>query len=272
MEKISLWRERIDKRLKELFLPTYPEDLASAMAYYLFQPGKRIRPIITVAVAEVLGGDEEDAITAGCAVEMIHNYSLIHDDLPAMDNDDLRRGMPTCHKKFGEAIAILAGDALLTYAFEVLSRPKVFKTLSPQEIIRVIHIVSVKSGIEGMVGGQALDIKRSADLYRINLKKTAALFEASFMLGGVVSKREDLIGGLEELGRNFGLLFQITDDILDRDGYFELLGEEEAKDKAGEMYRKVIDGLERVFGSKPASIKFLADKVYNRVREEASSP
>ena len=265
MERISLWKERIEKRLRELFDPAGPNLLKEAMSYYLFQPGKRIRPLFTVAVSSALGGDEEDAITAGCAIEMIHNYSLIHDDLPAMDNDQIRRGLPTCHVKYGEAVAILAGDALLNYAFEVLSDRKNFRTLSGEEIVELIGVIAKKAGSAGMVGGQVLDITGEKDLGRVNLLKTAALFEACFMSAGVVSKREDLLHDLEKAGRKVGLLFQITDDVLDRDGYFELLGEEGAKEKAEALYRETLSTLEELFREGGSEIRYLVERIYRRI-------
>lgn len=265
MDKISLWKERIEKRLRELFNPPGPEILRSAMSYYLFQQGKRIRPLFTVAVASALGGNEEDAITAGCAIEIIHNYSLIHDDLPAMDDDQFRRGLPTCHVKYGEAIAILAGDALLNYAFEVLSDARNFKTLSGSEVLKLISVIAGKSGAGGMVGGQVLDITCEKDLERVNLLKTAALFEACFMSAGVVSKKSDLLPNLEQAGRMVGLLFQITDDILDRDGLYELLGEREAMNRAKRIYEDTLTILRDLFGEEPPELKKLLDKVYLRI-------
>ena len=265
MDKISLWKEKIERRLKELFDPSGPEILREAMAYYLFQPGKRIRPLFTVAVADALGGSEEDAITVGCAIEMIHNYSLIHDDLPAMDDDQFRRGLPTCHVKYGEAMAILAGDALLNYAFEILSDTNNFKTLSESEVVKLISVIAGKSGAGGMVGGQALDITGERDLERVNLLKTAALFEASFVSAGIVSKRGDLLVDLEKAGRNVGLLFQITDDILDRDGLYELLGESEARNKASIIYEETLRILRELFGKEPPELKQLLNKVYLRI-------
>ncbi len=268
MDKLSLWKDKVEQKLRDLFKAKYPGYLAEATGYYLFQPGKRIRPLITVAVTDALGGNEEDAITAGCVIEMVHNYSLIHDDLPAMDNDDYRRGLPTCHKKFGEAIAILAGDALLTYAFEVLSRDGVFKSLPADRVLSLIHLIAVKSGIEGMVGGQALDIKGEANHEEICFKKTSALFEACFISGGIVAGREDLSPALEKLGRSFGLLFQITDDILDRDGFYKLLGEETAIRKAKEVYGECLELLRETFRSEPPAVKLLLNKVFLRVGTE----
>ncbi|RLJ71299.1 farnesyl-diphosphate synthase [Hydrogenivirga caldilitoris] len=264
MDRLSLWKEKIEGRLRELFSPLATGELYDAMTYYVFQPGKRIRPLITVAVAHSLGGDENDAITAGCAIEIIHNYSLVHDDLPAMDNDAFRRGLPSCHVKFGEGIAILAGDALLTYAFEVLTREGAFKTLSPKDILNIVNIIAVKSGVSGMVGGQALDIGGEEDLEKVNIKKTAALFEACFMCGGIVSHREDRLPVLEEVGREFGLLFQLADDILDRDGFFLLLGEEEARRRAKTMYNSLLEKL-REISLDGSEIESLVRLVYSRV-------
>jgi len=269
MEKLQLWKEKIEGRLRELLGRVQePEPLASAMKYYVFQKGKRIRPLFLTAVAETLGGDVEDAVTVGCAVEMIHNYSLIHDDLPAMDNDDFRRGQPSCHRKFGEAVAVLAGDALLTYAFEVLSDPSLYRSISPENLLRVARIIAVKSGIEGMVGGQALDITEEEDLEKVNLRKTAALFEACFLCGGVVAGKEELLSSLEKTGRRVGLLFQITDDILDRDGYWKRLGAKSALRKAGNIYAELAEDVGDLFG-KTSEIMYLVDLIWNRVREDA---
>ena len=263
MSKVAEWKEKVEERLKEVFEVEDIPELRDAMAYYLFQGGKRIRPLFVVAVASALGGDERDAITAGCAIEMIHNYSLIHDDLPAMDDDDLRRGLPTCHVKFGEAIAILAGDALLNLAFEVLSKKDNFHTLSSDQIVDLIRIISVKAGTKGMVGGQALDIGEEEDLHKINLKKTAALFEACFMCGGVVAKRLDLMPNLENLGRKVGLLFQLVDDMIDKDGYLSLLGEEKCKEMATELYEDIRSSMDTL-GESP-ELGELLDLIVKRV-------
>ena len=266
MEKLRLWKGRIEERLGELLgRVREPEPLASAMKYYVFQKGKRIRPLFLTAVADKLGGDVEDAVTVGCAVEMIHNYSLIHDDLPAMDNDDFRRGQPSCHRKFGEAIAVLAGDALLTYAFEVLSDLSLYRSLTPENLLRVGRILAVKSGVSGMVGGQSLDITGEEDLEKVNLRKTAALFEACFLCGGLIAGKERLLDDLEETGRRVGLLFQITDDILDRDGYWKRLGAEAALRKAGDMYAELVAQVSNLFGEAP-EILHLVNLIWERVR------
>ena len=186
-----------------------PRGLTSAMNYSLFSGGKRVRPVVAAAVCEAHGGRRRDAMPAAAAVELIHTYSLMHDDLPSMDNDDFRRGKPTSHKKFGEATAILAGDALLTAAFELLDDAAQARDLAEL------------AGARGMVGGQAMDLDGAAirtprDLEAVYLKKTAALFEASARLGARAagaSKARIEAAGL--FGRNIGLAFQVTDDILD---------------------------------------------------------
>ena len=264
MEKVRLWRKKIEERLREVFRAEGPEVLVEAMSYYLFQEGKRIRPLLTVAVADSLGGDLEDAVTVGCVIEMIHNYSLIHDDLPAMDNDDFRRGLPTCHRKFGEAVAILAGDALLTYAFEVLLDPSNFRTLSADRLVEMARTIAVKAGSSGLVGGQVMDIKGEGDPFEVNLRKTAALFEACFLCGGILARREDLLGDLEEAGRLTGLLFQVTDDILDRDGVYRALGERRSREEAERLHSKARDVISRLLGEE-SEVLNIVDRIYSRV-------
>lgn len=222
---LNLWRENIERKLRELLKPFEPKILYDAMSYYLFQEGKRIRPLLLCAVCHALGGDVEDAVTVGCAVEMIHNYSLIHDDLPILDDDKFRRGKPTCHVVFGEDIALLAGDALLTYAFEVLSNPENFRTLSEGELLFLVRELAVKSGYKGMVGGQVLDVKKFSDNKEISLKKTAQLFSFCFLAGGVIAKKWELLSSLENAGLGFGLFFQMVDDYKDKDGFYCVYGE-----------------------------------------------
>ncbi len=264
MERVKVWKEKIEKRLVELLNPKGPEKLIEAMKYYPFQKGKRIRPLFTVAVSDALGGNEDDAITAGIAIEIIHNYSLVHDDLPAMDNDELRRGLPTCHIKFGEALALLAGDALLTYAFEILSTPENFRTLDDKRVLTLSKILAQKAGSDGMVGGQVLDIERHEDLYEVSLKKTGALFEASFMFGGVVAGREELLKDLEHLGRNVGLLFQMVDDYLDRDGFYELMGEQKLREEIEKLFNDTGRMIkERIKNSE--TIEYLLRLIYGRI-------
>lgn len=210
-----------------------PDRLKAAMRYSLLLPGKRFRPILVLLAAEACGADPEDAIVPACAVEMIHCYSLIHDDLPAMDNDDLRRGQPTCHRQFDEATAILAGDALLTLAFELLA-----KRVEPADRAnRCCRILAEAAGPCALVGGQADDIQApnlppSLDLLeRIHRRKTGALIECAVALGAIMGDAgSEVLSGLAEYGRAVGLAFQITDDLLDLLGDEKLVGKRLQKD------------------------------------------
>jgi geranylgeranyl diphosphate synthase type II len=220
-----------------------PPALAEAVRYSLLAPGKRLRPLLVILAAEACGGSDRDALPAACAVEMIHTYSLIHDDLPAMDDDDLRRGLPTCHKQFGEALAILAGDALLTLAFQVLA-----EGYPPTTAAACCRALARGAGAAGMVGGQAEDLaweKRRpgegtlTDLENVHARKTGALFLACLRLGAWAAQGElpggpdpALLGGLDGYGRCFGLAFQITDDLLDVEGSADKLGKRSQKDAA----------------------------------------
>jgi len=224
--KIPYWKKRLEERLRNFSDSFEPKILQEAISYYPLQGGKRIRPLLVCAVADAYGGDLDDAITVGCAIELIHNYSLMHDDLPSMDNDYYRRGKPACHVVYGEDIALLAGDALLTLAFEILSDRKNFKTLGSERLLRIINLISLKAGAKGMVGGQAMDIKKVGSLEEISIKKTAQLFSACFATGGIVAYKEELVPQLEEVGISFGLLFQMCDDYKDKDGFYLELGQE----------------------------------------------
>jgi len=216
-----------------------PPSLLEAMSYSLLAPGKRLRPILVLLAAEAAGGEVEHALPAACAVEMIHTYSLIHDDLPAMDDDDFRRGLPTCHKKFGEALAILAGDALLTLAFGVLA-----ECYSPAIAAPCVRELARGSGAAGMVGGQVDDLRAErenagtlAELEQIHAHKTGALFRACLRIGYWTARGEmdsDLrvLEGLDGYGRHFGQAFQITDDLLDVESSLEQTGKRVGKDAA----------------------------------------
>jgi geranylgeranyl diphosphate synthase type II len=219
-----------------------PVSLAEAMCYSLLAPGKRLRPLLVLLAAEACGGSDTVALPAACAVEMVHTYSLIHDDLPAMDDDDLRRGLPTCHKKFSEATAILAGDALLTLAFEVLADgyPPATAAACCRELAR-------GAGAAGMVGGQADDLAMETrdgagtldELEFLHARKTGALFRASLRLGVLSAQGERPAGAdaatmeaFDAYGRAFGLAFQITDDLLDVESSAEQTGKRVGKDAA----------------------------------------
>lgn len=226
-------RQLIEEALAQYMLK--PEgvlaDHLAAMRYSLFVGGKRVRPILCVAAAEAMGAERKKALPVACALEYIHTYSLIHDDLPAMDNDDLRRGKPTNHKIFGEAAAILAGDGLLTLAFELLSDPGHEVGLSAKERLRIIHIIARASGPLGMVGGQALDLaaegkETSLDkLKEIHSRKTGALITASVQSGAIIGRADERkFAALSEYGMLLGITFQIVDDILNITSTPEQLG------------------------------------------------
>lgn len=212
-----------------------PQALKDSMLYSLKAGGKRIRPLFVVAVSEMFHNKQKEVYTVGAAVEMIHTYSLIHDDLPSMDNDELRRGKPTNHVVFGEAMATLAGDALNTLAFGVLAR---MENVSPEKKVELINLLSIASGAEGMVGGQVLDLDGEnrelnlSELEQIHRNKTGAILRFSIESGAILSDatkeaREALI----EYAHHIGLAFQIQDDILDVEGTSEQLGKTAGKDE-----------------------------------------
>jgi geranylgeranyl diphosphate synthase type II len=237
-DKRALVEAHLDAALRPS--PGCPPGLLEAMRYSLLAPGKRLRPLLVILAAEAGGGRDAGALPAASAVEMIHTYSLIHDDLPAMDDDDLRRGLPTCHVKFGEAQAILAGDALLTMAFQVLAEgyPPATAAACCRELAR-------GAGASGMIGGQVDDLaweKRGgglADLEALHARKTGALFRACLRLGALAAQGERpggpdarLVEALDAYGRCFGLAFQITDDLLDVEGSADQTGKGVQKDAA----------------------------------------
>jgi len=210
--------------------------VTDAVTHSLFAGGKRVRPLLALSSAHLLDIPVEAIIPFSCAIEMAHTYSLIHDDLPAMDDDDLRRGKPTCHIAFGEDIAILAGDLLQTMTFELLSKENTH--FSAQNHLKCIHYVAQALGNRGMIGGQVLDIKHAATSFTlekledIHHRKTGALIELSLVGPALLtSQSEDVIQSLKNYGRHLGLLFQITDDILDETGNIEELGKSIGKDR-----------------------------------------
>ena len=227
----------------DLFLPReteLPHSVHKAMRYSIFAGGKRVRPILMLAACEAVGGDVKRAVPAACAMEMIHTYSLIHDDLPAMDDDDFRRGNPTNHKVFGEAIAILAGDALLTEAFKLASDPRYAGDCDPSGLLAVIHEIATCAGSYGMVGGQVIDMESEgradidlATVQYIHTHKTGALIKASVvagaLLGGAAGQQ---LAAVTRYGEAAGLAFQIADDILDIEGTTEEIGKDAGSDQA----------------------------------------
>lgn len=223
----------------EVFLPQescFPPRIHEAMRYSLFAGGKRLRGALTLATAGVLGVDEERVLPAAAAIEMIHTYSLIHDDLPAMDNDDYRRGRPTCHRVYGEAVAILAGDALLTLAFEIFSK-LTEEGFDHSAVVQVIQEVAVGAGSLGLIGGQVVDLESegkeisAAILEYIHCHKTGALFKVAVRSGAILAGAgEQELKALTDYAEAFGLAFQITDDILDITGNEEILGKKTGRD------------------------------------------
>lgn len=225
-EQIALIDAHLDKYLA-------PKDnpqgiIYEAMRYSVFAGGKRLRPVLMLMTCEMCGGDINEVMPFACALEMIHTYSLIHDDLPAMDNDDLRRGMPTSHKKFGEATAILAGDALLTKAFEVVSQ---YSGSETARAMRAINILAVSAGTEGMIGGQIVDMESENktitldELRYLHLNKTGAIIRSACAIGALMSGADETeIQAVDEFAKNLGIAFQIQDDILDVEGTEEELG------------------------------------------------
>ncbi len=286
-------KKTIDGAL-ERYLPgedNYPSLIFKAMRYSIFAGGKRIRPILCLAAVEALGAGElrPSILPVACALEMIHTYSLIHDDLPAMDDDDYRRGVPTSHKVFGEDIAILAGDALLTEAFSLMSKGGGMEDIPPERILRVIHEIASAAGCFGMIGGQVADV-RSEDtslneetLNYIHNSKTGALILASVRSGALLAGagRENL-DALSTYGRSIGLAFQIVDDILNVEGdrmitgkstgsdashgkitFPAVFGLEESRKKAGELIDKALIAVSG-FGDHAFALRMAAQHIMER--------
>ncbi|MDD5475422.1 MAG: polyprenyl synthetase family protein [Syntrophales bacterium] len=246
-EKAQL-KEYLDSRKKvvddalDRYLPStdsYPKVIFEAARYSLFAGGKRIRPVLCMAAAETCGGRVEDVLPCACALEMIHTYSLIHDDLPAMDDDVLRRGKPTSHVVFGEGIAVLAGDALLTDAFRILASEGDASNVNPRDLLSVIQEIGIAAGFFGMIGGQTVDLNSEGKdvdyetLRYIHMHKTGALIKASMRSGAILSgAAQKKLSALTAYGESIGLLFQIVDDILNVEGDASIMGKETGSDTA----------------------------------------
>jgi geranylgeranyl diphosphate synthase, type II len=287
-EFFELDRAVVDAALNKYLPParTLPSSIHEAMRYSVFAGGKRLRPVLCLEAARLFSDPPAAAVTAGCAIEFIHTYSLIHDDLPALDNDDLRRGKPTCHKQFGEAIAILAGDGLLTLAFETLAQTPVEAARG----VRLISEVSRAAGtVRGMVGGQVADLeaeKTRADLATleyIHRSKTAALIRAACVAGAIAGGASDSdVERLRNFGENIGWAFQVVDDILDveessaalgktagkdqaqqKATYPALIGLTQSREVASELAAKAISELEP-FGARAGNLRELADFLVER--------
>ncbi|CAK7344063.1 unnamed protein product [Dovyalis caffra] len=230
---------QVNKALDKAVPLQHPHKIHEAMRYSLLAGGKRVRPVLCIASCELVGGDEELAMPAACAVEMIHTMSLIHDDLPCMDNDDLRRGKPTSHKIFGEDTAVLAGDALLSLAFEHVARNT--RNVSPDRVVQAISELGSTVGAKGLVAGQIVDIESEgrevslSKLQYIHVHKTAKLLEAAVVCGAIMGGADDTsVERLRTYARSIGLLFQVVDDILDVTKSSEELGKTAGKDLASD--------------------------------------
>ncbi|MCD6486625.1 MAG: polyprenyl synthetase family protein [Syntrophobacterales bacterium] len=237
-EYLETKKNLVDRALEEYFPERdgFSSEISESMRYSLFAGGKRIRPVLCVASAEAVGGREDAVLPIACAIEMIHTYSLIHDDLPLMDDDDYRRGKPSNHKVFGEGVAVLAGDALLTEAFSLLSG----KTtgISPEKSLSIIHEISTAAGFQGMIGGQVADLRAEGkevgmeEVNYIHINKTQALITVSIRAGAIAAGAgKDDLNALSEYGRKTGLAFQIADDILDIESSREILGKNTGSDE-----------------------------------------
>ncbi|MGI1692211.1 polyprenyl synthetase family protein [Thermoanaerobacter uzonensis] len=253
-EKLREKQQLVEKELHRILdIEEKPEIIYEAMRYSVFAGGKRLRPVLCLASCELLGGDIKKALPVACAIELIHTYSLIHDDLPAMDNDDLRRGKLTNHKVYGEAIAILAGDGLLNLGYEVLVRHALEHPEDYERILKATNEIATASGCKGIIGGQVVDIlSQNTELTYEELKfihehKTAALIEASVCAGAYIAgATEEDIHALREYARLIGFAFQIKDDILDVIGEEEKLGKKVGSDKEKGKFTFVnIFGLEK---------------------------
>ncbi len=287
-EFISLGQQCVEQTLQRVVPPETenPATIHKAMRYSLFAGGKRIRPLLAIAAANAVADTSPGIESAACSLELIHTYSLIHDDLPALDNDDLRRGRPTCHKVFGDAIAILAGDALLTLAFEVLSKLET----GADRRIQLVHELATASGtVGGMIGGQVNDIEGegkvpTADLLEsIHRAKTGALLRASVRMGAIYAGADShQLAALTRFGEHVGLAFQIVDDVLDVEQSSEQLGKTAGKDVAqkkisfpavygiersremAERERVAAHGALRSFDDRADRLRELADRIVRR--------
>jgi len=270
-------KELVDKTLEKLFPSAVglEKSVIEAARYSLFAGGKRLRPILCMQAAEVVGGSLEDVMPVACALEMIHTYSLIHDDLPAMDNDDFRRGVPTNHKVYGEAIAILAGDALLTEAFGFVAGMATDRCIPAEKILQAIGILTRASGYRGMIGGQVIDLEsenRDVDLATVeymHVHKTGAILAACLELGALLGGGADQdIASLIKYGQHFGLAFQITDDLLDVEGDPQVMGKQPGSDVA--KNKKTYPALLGVSKSRE-SAKLHVNEALNAIRSYGES-
>lgn len=281
-EKYLIDRKNTVDQALDAFLPAEeksPSVIHKAMRYSVFSGGKRLRPIMTLATAELLGKEIETVLNVACGIELIHTFSLIHDDLPCIDNDDFRRGKPSNHKVFGEAIALLAGDALLVSGFELIVKNAEVKGIKKQSILKVIKEIAYYIGTENMLGGQVEDISLGKeniardDLYNMYMKKTAALICASIRAGAILSGANlRQLKALTKYAQNIGLAFQIADDLLDimqdqremkKPTYPSKYGIKESRIEAERLIKEAKNSL-KIFNHKAEVLNNFADYIISR--------
>lgn len=258
----------IEKKLTEILPPSnqYPPVIHEAMRYAVFPAGKRFRPVLMLAACQAAGGKPEEALDGACALELVHCYSLIHDDLPALDNDEMRRGMPTCHKRFGEAVALLAGDGLLTLAFQMIS-----KIRPATKAVQILEELSTSAGTYGMIGGQVADLMTQKEeltppmLYYISTHKTGKLIKAAARSGALIAgASRDKEKRLTHFGEGVGLAFQSIDDLLDGDGYLRLMKGREVRIKVRDIIAHAIREI-RPLGKKAKNLQVLTEFLLKRM-------
>ena len=288
-DRLAGYSQQVDAQLERILPPASgpAERLFAAMRYSVFNGGKRLRPALCFAAADAIGNSNTNTAKVAAAVEMIHAYSLIHDDLPAMDNDDLRRGKPTCHIQFDEATAILAGDALQSLAFQQLTE---LTDMASDSLVELMSILATYSGCSGMAAGQAIDLAATGQtldidqLDTMHRHKTGALIEASVLMGAITAggASQAQLSALRDFAHAIGLAFQVQDDILDvessteqlgkqqgsdaannKSTYTSLLGLERARNQAASLYQQSIDSLE-VFADRAEPLRQLASFIVNR--------
>lgn len=272
--KMNDYIELVNDKLDEFIQIEYPNSIFKSMKYTVTLPGKRLRPVMCLETCRMLGGDIEKAIPTACAIEMLHAQTLIHDDLPCMDNDDYRRGKPSNHKVFGEAIAVLAGDALLTFAPQIIS--KYSENLPSSTIIRILNEYFHYAGARGVIAGQVVDIEsENLDLTDLKAKeerleylhthKTSDLFQLAMRTGAIIADANDeKLIAITEFAKIFGLAFQIADDILDEISSFEQMGKTLGKDKAeGKLTYVTLYGLDEA----KCKLSCLFEKCYDIIHK-----
>lgn len=255
-------KEQLEDTLEEI-LPEEGDKLVQR-ARYSIEGGKRLRPLLTLAVVDAFEIPIEKALYPACAIELIHTYSMIHDDLPCMDDDELRRGRLTLHKAYSESDAVLTGDFLLTYAFEIISTSP---HLSDQQKNALVFTLATRSGLQGMIGGQVVDIEDETlemdDLFAMYRKKTGALITAALEFGAIIAKQD--VGPFIQIGDLLGLAFQIVDDILDNDGIAVMLGKERSKEIAESLYADALFHIKQLPKPAPLLIDLAESMVFRNV-------